>query len=310
MTARLTPATWALLAATALATFGCKSRARERVAAPKIRTLSGPPGVDTKDPNALLEARLEKRLPEALPSFEWSKPTDEGPRWQLEATLELSESTRAKATEEGVLPEDQVLRGVRLELRLSLLGAEVQTGARREQNASSVVARNVPVFDGFGPLIEEAVEGALRQLEVERELVTAPVDRVQAVLADSDPALRARAVEAARERLLVELVPALLERLADDREEPEVVMKSIGALVALKDPRAVPALIDSARRRSPIYLTQIIFGVAEIGGKEAEAYLFTVARGHPDEQVRKNAEDALEELGRRKGRTSSEKETQ
>ena len=40
--------------------------------------------------------------------------------------------------------------------------------------------------------------------------------------------------------------------------------------------------------------------VSKRSGKEAEAYLYTVASGHPDPEVRKNAEDALTELKRRK----------
>jgi hypothetical protein len=71
-------------------------------------------------------------------------------------------------------------------------------------------------------------------------------------------------------------------------------------LVALKETRAVGPMIDSARRRPSIYLGQIIFGVAEIGGKEAEAYLFTVASGHPDPEMRSSAERALSELQRRR----------
>src|SRR5687768_9262724 len=121
---------------------------------------------------------------------------------------------------------------------------------------------------------------------------------VIAKLNDPDPRAQARAIEAAGNRKIAGSVPALIALLADDNEEPDVVFKTIGALIQIKDPRSVGPLIDSARRRSPIYLGQIIFGVAQIGGREAEAYLFTVASGHADPEVRQSAQDALEELRR------------
>lgn len=297
----------ALLALTALlvaAGPGCRPRPTEPIGRFQVGVSSESPGTNTKEISAGFKAHLKARLPVVLPEFRWNESVEEGPRWDFVARLALSESGRPMPTDGGLLPEDQVFRGGRLSVRLRQVGPTGGPGPRREYTAEAVVARNVGVFDGFDEVAKESVDLVLRQIAITRELESAAPVRVLEVLGDREPALRARAVEAIRERALWDLVPRLIEVLSRDDEDPDVVMKTIGALVASRDPRAVPVLIDSARRRSPIYLTQIIFGVAEIGGKEAEAYLFTVASGHADPAVKKNAQDALEELSRRKERES------
>lgn len=296
------PSTTSLVLAlvAAAAAPACRSKATERVGRIVVQAKAGVPGLDEAALVGLCRAALTTKLPSVLPDFDWARPVAEGPRWELEAGVLVSESTRPMATDAGTLPQDEVFRGLRVELRLRRTGAPSGAARRHEYAAEALVTRNVRVFDGFEGLMAEGVEAALRQLAIARELESAPSARVRELLGAAEPASRARAVEAVRERELWEFVPELLAILEREDEDPEVVMKAIGALVASRDPRAVSVLIDSARRRSPIYLTQIIFGVAEIGGKEAEAYLFTVASGHADPAVRKNAEDALEELSRRK----------
>ena len=47
-------------------------------------------------------------------------------------------------------------------------------------------------------------------------------------------------------------------------------------------------------------LPWIVFAVAAIGGRTAEAFLVTVASGHPLEAVQQGAKDALAEMEKRK----------
>jgi hypothetical protein len=59
---------------------------------------------------------------------------------------------------------------------------------------------------------------------------------------------------------------------------------------------AVPVLIDLARGRDMGFLQEIVFAVGEIGGPEAEAYLFTVAQGHDQPAIQAAARQALETM--------------
>ena len=66
----------------------------------------------------------------------------------------------------------------------------------------------------------------------------------------------------------------ILDRASIPKAPPELVWSGPEVVgLHTRDTRQVfDEMIDSARRRPSIYLGQVIFGVAEIGGKEAEAY--------------------------------------
>jgi hypothetical protein len=221
------------------------------------------------------------------------------PPWQLTVSVQLTAERDARANDAGVVPTDQVYRAVGVTMRLESLTAQKESGVRERYEGEALVGRNAPMFDNFEPLSKEAIDKAAGYIGLERELARANEDALIQRINSKDPYERSRAVTIAGERRLKKTVPALIEVVRNEDEPSEVVLKAIGSLVAIGDPRAVGALIDSARQRPPMYLGQILFGVAQIGGKEAEAYLYTVASGHPDPEVRKNAQDALAELKRR-----------
>jgi HEAT repeat protein len=219
--------------------------------------------------------------------------------WQLTVSVQLTAERDARANDAGVVPTDQVYRAVGVTMRLESLSSQKTSGVHERYEGEALVGRNAPMFDNFEPLSKEAIEKAAGYIGLERELARANEDALIQRMGSKDPYERARAVSVAGERRLRKTVPKLIDMVRDEDEASEIVLKAIGALVAIGDPRAVGALIDSARQRPPIYLGQILFGVAQIGGKEAEAYLYTVATGHPDPEVRKNAQDALVELKKR-----------
>jgi HEAT repeat protein len=64
----------------------------------------------------------------------------------------------------------------------------------------------------------------------------------------------------------------------------------------MKAKDAVPPLIEAARGKDATFEREVVFALGEIGGDEAEAYLFTLAQGHDDPIVRASAERALEDL--------------
>lgn len=73
-------------------------------------------------------------------------------------------------------------------------------------------------------------------------------------------------------------------------------------LIALRDPRAGPALIEASRAKDDTFQREVVFALGELGGDDAEAYLYTVAQGHDLPLMRQSATRALEELRARSGR--------
>ena len=92
----------------------------------------------------------------------------------------------------------------------------------------------------------------------------------------------------------------------NEDEAPTLVLMAIGALVELKDPRAVGPLIEAGRRKNSAYVAQVVYAVAQLGGREAQAYLFTISSGHPDPALREAAKEALQELEKRNKPSSPE----
>jgi HEAT repeat protein len=47
-----------------------------------------------------------------------------------------------------------------------------------------------------------------------------------------------------------------------------------------------------SQTRDPQFVIALVDVVSQLGGKDAEAFLFTLASGHPDEAVRRSAQEA------------------
>lgn len=122
-------------------------------------------------------------------------------------------------------------------------------------------------------------------------------------LAGAEPAGREAAVHALVERRRPEALPALLSDL--QTPEPLALRRAIDLLAQLRDVRAVPPLIERAAGESADLQSEVVTALGAIGGEEAEAYLFTVARGHDAESVRSAAERALERLAAHRGRSET-----
>jgi len=144
------------------------------------------------------------------------------------------------------------------------------------------------------PLLEAAARAALGKLDRQVILGDQPTPRVVAALEDEDRDLRARAVALLAARRDPDTFEPLVAVLDD--EDQAIALRAVGALVALGDARGVKALTDLTHRKPAVFVRQIVYAVGAIGGREAEAYLYTVAAGHSDVTVQKAAEEALEEL--------------
>lgn len=168
------------------------------------------------------------------------------------------------------------------------------TGDAAEFSASAFVPQGASLpttwlaaFDDAWPILQ-----VMRKLDVAKDK-----DLLHA-LGDSDVRLRAFAIQRLGERKAKAAVKPLCDLLTRE-SDAEVVFKTMGALVAIGDQRAVEPLIALAHQKDPAFVLQVVFAVGAIGGRTARAYLVTLASGHPNEEVQRGAKDALEELSHR-----------
>ncbi|MEE2902943.1 MAG: hypothetical protein VYC39_11465 [Myxococcota bacterium] len=247
---------------------------------------------------------VEKTAKETLQDWTQFLPTTaEDPKatWQVILNFEEALEGEAIAESNGKAPKDAVARRVTISARARVVTNQPHLWKEREFRVRRAKARNFRVLTSNQESVLSEVKAVLDLLEFHIKLRKASSTEVIKALESSPRDRRLHVVSEVRKRKLKETVPSLIKWLQEDGLHPEVEIELIGALIAIRDKRAVKPLIDSAQRRHEIYLTQIIFGIAEIGGKQAEAYLFTLKAGHPKPEIRKHAADALSEMLRRRG---------
>ncbi|MFL5421572.1 MAG: HEAT repeat domain-containing protein [Myxococcales bacterium] len=142
----------------------------------------------------------------------------------------------------------------------------------------------------FRAALDDASRGLVWQVEARKK---SDADLVHDLTAQ-DARLRDYAVRALADRRNPAVVPQLLNRLSDDN--PVVALRAVGALVAIGDRRAVDPLIEMTRHTKPQVTAQILYALASLGGPTAEAYLYTLESGAADDDVRRAATEALNEL--------------
>ncbi len=148
-------------------------------------------------------------------------------------------------------------------------------------------------------LAERAVGDLLATYVARQKLWSAKPQALHAVLA-APGELRLEAIRVAEARKLRDEVPTLVALLSDDEET--VRDAALGALVELRDPRAVPALTKTKSMRDRREMRKIVDALAALGGQEAADYLSFVADAHEDEEIRNMASAALVRL---RGRSSA-----
>ena len=92
-------------------------------------------------------------------------------------------------------------------------------------------------------------------------------------------------------------MPTLLKLLGDDDES--VRDAALGALIAMRDRRAVRELTQSRSLRDRREMRKIIEAISILGGQEADEYLSFVAATHDDDEIRAEAAAARTRLQRR-----------
>jgi hypothetical protein len=208
----------------------------------------------------------------------------------------MAAGERPSVAEDGGPPREGMMRrGIAAQVTLS------QIAGLYSADGAALVSEDVPADSKLDVLAEKAIDEAMASLSVGVELAKAKDEEILKAIDSSELGVKKRAVTIAGDRKLKDAVPKLMALVRDEKQDDQdLVLKAIGALVAIGDARAAGALIDAGRNRSSGYLSQILYAVATLGGKEAEAYLFTVSNGHADPEIRKRAGEALSELERRK----------
>lgn len=273
----------ALVALGALS-FGCSKASRPHLERVEISAFEG------KDVVGTGEADLKDQLVRLLDGarFVVMKPGDKAP----EGATIWRASLAAEAAEPD--PEQGAIVHVGVVLTLRQRGAEegfdVEVREKQTSKSNSV--------DDLQAAAREAMEKALHRACVEGratiDLEKLKDDEVVAKLKDKSEGVREAAIRALARRHNKAVLPTLLERLKTD--DVDEIRRITGLLVELRDPGAVPALIEASHAKNVIVQREIVFALGAIGGEEAEAYLYVVAQGHDDPLVRASAEQALEEL--------------
>jgi hypothetical protein len=292
---------WALCAALVVAAApGCRSRSREGTPPPRKTekpakppprlgdlglSYVAPPEVSAALPEAEVKAMIRERL---LATGVFGTSGDDAYNGEALVVCVLREASDAST------PSLRAAIDIRLDAALApKLTAKIA--------AEKPVAK-LPQGD--------ARKGALRQF-VSRALadaakligIQARLERIPELIESArspEREVRDEAVQILGTRRAKEAVPVLLEALSDRDEE--VAQHALGALVSVGDGRAVPKIIELTRHRGGLRLVQLLYALGSLGGREAEAFLWSMAQGHPDRHAQRVAAEALETLRRKRRR--------
>jgi hypothetical protein len=293
-----------LLPALALAAISCKPPARPGTVlvgslAVNEAGLAGKPEIAQSAP------QLRRELQQALEGTGRFAVREAGP---VQVRLEVDRAQRTVApapmAAPGQLAPDREMAEVAITLEMTSLGAQgdvdrliAEGEARRPTGADDSLdpaARHAAFDAAMDAALREAVLALRDQVDARRK----SEKELLADLAAPDARVRDYAIRVLADRRSPAAVPQLIVRLQDDN--PEVARRAAGALIAIGDRRAVRPLIEMTRKRRPEDVGPILYAIGSLGGGEAEAFLFTLESGSPDEEVRRAAKGAYEDLLRRK----------
>ncbi|MGZ6144049.1 MAG: HEAT repeat domain-containing protein [Myxococcales bacterium] len=201
-------------------------------------------------------------------------------------------------------PPEREMAEVALHIEMTSSGAQgdvdrllAEGEARRPTNADDTLdpaARHAAFDAALDAAMHEAVVALKDQIDARHKTD----DQLLADLSSQDSRVRDYAIRVLADRRSPAAVPQLIARLSD--QNPDVARRAAGALIAIGDRRAVSPLIEMTRKRRPEDVGPILYAIASLGGPEAEAYLFTLESGSPDEEIRRAAQGAYADLVRRK----------
>ncbi len=250
--------------------------------------------------------QLRKELQSALEATGRFTLRDNGPvtiRMEIDRAQRVFAPVPVVQAEQGQ-PAEREMAEVAINLEMTSSGPQgdvdrllAEGEARRPTNADDTLdpaARHA----AFDAAIDAALQAAVVALKDQIDARRKPDDQLIADLSSPDPRARDYAIRVLADRRSPAAVPQLIARLQDPN--PEVARRAAGALIAVGDRRAVRPLIETTRKRRPEDVGPILYAIGSLGGPEAEAFLFTLESGSPDEEIRRAAQGAYADLLRRK----------
>jgi len=260
-----------------------------------VDRVSAPEGLDL--PRTRLESGA-RRIMKSWSGFAFRNKKPEETGWQLDLEVALATERTADPGPSGKVDPARVHRAVGVQLNLHALGDATRDPS--ELKVEALLTRDEARAAPFGALAEDAVVEAGARMARAMDLFWGDAEAVVPALTAEEEWVRRLAADAAGARKLTSAVQPLMARVRDEDEAPDVRIRAVGALVEIGDPEGAAAIIDACRRQDAPYLVQMVFALGQLGGREAEGYLFTVQSGFPDPNVREAARQALEELERRR----------
>lgn len=251
----------------------------------------------TKKPEPAVVQRVVLSLPK---SMDGDAETREKLRADIRAQLELDDLTQVTESDSEAthLVRVEVAPVLNMETGEDEPGVVVQLRSFSKGAVLEAVGRSQSQGAEF---VLESFKDAWSIITTRRHLQVARESDVLAALESGDLRVRSAAITLIGERKIKGGVEPLC-RILEEEDNELLVLRAVGALIALGDPSAIDPLIALAKNKDPRFVLQVVFAVGAIGGQTARGYLVTLASGHPVEQVRRGAEDALQELERRASR--------
>jgi hypothetical protein len=262
-------------------------------------TLLGKPEIATSSD------ALRKQVRSALEGSGRFSVRDAGPvRIQLEIDRAQRTLAPPTASDPGKPLVEHEVADVVVTLEMTNTGAQgeierlVSEGAARHPTNADDSLDPAARHAAFDAALDEALRDAVAGLGAQLDARGKNDEALVRDLSSPDPRVRDYAIRVLADRRSPAAVPHLIARLQDPT--PEVARRAAGALIAIGDRRAVTPLIDMTRHRRAEDAGPLLYAIASLGGPEAEAFLFTLESGAPDEETRRAAKGAYEDLLRRK----------
>jgi len=148
-------------------------------------------------------------------------------------------------------------------------------------------------------LVDRAIAAMADSLVARERLREAPHEELISALAIGlhEPTMRIWALQLAADRGLREAVPFAIKDM--DAKSEKLRDAAFAALVELKDPTSVAALVRGINFGDYEKLRVAMEAVSAIGGEDAEEFLQFVATGHSDPDIVRTAKEHLAELTKR-----------
>jgi hypothetical protein len=299
----------AVALAGALALPACRRHAaRPAPAAAPPRPALGPIAIENLSPPAdrgqVDEAAIESDLRRQLAASGMFGPVGAGGDAGTAPTARPHVVLAAECVEVGAKGEARAQVRVRVDTRPSDAPGAVEfdvegQGAEPYAVAATKGKETAPAGRGCAltGLVTRVARDLVEGVATRHRLQEGSPSALHAALVGDAGELREEAIRIIGERQLRDEVPSLLKLLGDPDETARDA--ALGALIAMRDRRAVHELTQSRSLRDRREMRKIIEAISILGGQEADEYLSFVAATHDDDEIRAEAAAARARLQRR-----------